>query len=173
MDNSFVPIPGTAGWQLSNPSVADMTALRASLDVFKQTSMADLRSKSLKLTAYLEELLNGLLDKRSRGDGNFKIITPQDPEQRGAQLSVRLAPGLLDSVMETLEHEGVVVDERRPDVIRVAPAALYNSFADVLRFIKVFEAACVKAVDGRASEKGNGSVMAEGGKEDKGWSEIK
>ncbi|GAM87957.1 hypothetical protein ANO11243_059860 [Dothideomycetidae sp. 11243] len=169
MANNFEPIPGAAGWQLSNPSIADLTAVRASLDVFKQTSMAALRQKSLQLTAYLHRLLDVL---RNNDDGAFQVITPSDPARRGAQLSLRLAPGLLEPVMLALEEEGVVVDERRPDVIRVAPAPLYNSFADCLRFARVFDKACREAREARRVAEG-AALMVEGGKDAKGWSEIK
>lgn len=141
MDNHFEPIPGAAGFQVSNSSVADTTALRASLDVFKQTSMQDIREKSIKLTAYLEKLLDGLPSLSGNGSADFKIITPRDSAKRGAQLSLRLSPGLLDGVMGRLEAEGIVVDERKPDVIRVAPAPLYNTFEDVHKFCKAFEKA--------------------------------
>lgn len=147
MANNFDPIPGAAGFQVSNTSVADSTAVKASLDVFKQTSMQALREKSLKLTAYLEQLLDLLATEQTKQFGTplFSIITPRDPEARGAQLSVKLKSGLLDSIMETLEENGVVVDERKPDVVRVAPAPLYNSFEDVRKFIVVFRDACVRA----------------------------
>ncbi|KAF4306766.1 Aminotransferase class V/Cysteine desulfurase [Botryosphaeria dothidea] len=141
MESAFVPMPGAAGFQLSNPSVLDTTALLASLSVFARTSMRDLRAKSLRLTAYLEHLLFGGEEKRP-----YSLITPRSPEERGAQLSVLLEPGLLDAVMRELEEQGVVVDERRPDVVRVAPAPLYNGFGDVWRFVKVFKEACRKAV---------------------------
>ena len=117
--------------------------------------------KSLKLTAYLEKLLDLLAAEQAKQLGNslFSIITPREPEARGAQLSVKLKPGLLDSIMETLEENGVVVDERKPDVVRVAPAPLYNSFEDVRKFIVVFRDACVNAAqasngvaNGKASE---------------------
>lgn len=147
MENVFVPIPGASGFQLSNPSALDMTAVMASLDVFAMTSMEALREKSLRLTAYLEARLLQYPD----GSPPYKIITPPNPSERGAQLSVLLNPGLLDSVMEILEDEGVVVDERRPDVIRVAPAPLYNSFLDVHRFITVFQEACKKVLAGKGS----------------------
>jgi kynureninase len=100
--------------------------------------MSALRERSLRLTNYLEQLLESLL---SRKPGVFNIITPRQPEARGAQLSIRLAPGLLDHVLEHLDDEGVVIDERKPDVIRIAPAPLYNSFVDVWRFCQVFEEA--------------------------------
>lgn len=167
MTNSFEPIDGAGGFQLSNPSVADTTAVRASLDVYKQTSMAALREMSLKLTGALEE---GLL--RSEASDCYTIITPSNPDERGAQLSVQLNPGLLDSVLQKLEEEGVVVDERKPDVIRVAPAPLYNTFEDVEAFLRIFSKACLDAV-AMGGGKGGHSVMAEGGREAKGWSEIK
>ena len=168
MDNVFNPTPGAAGFQLSNPSVADTTALRASLDIFKQTDMSALREKSIKLTKYLEKLLVRVAGEQ---EACFSIITPRNPDERGAQLSVALKPGMLDLVMESLEEAGVVVDERRPDVIRVAPAPLYNTFQDVFLFVKHFHLACAKAVEGKGA-KGQ-SVMGDGGKEDRGWSEIK
>ncbi|KAK4493701.1 hypothetical protein PRZ48_014886 [Zasmidium cellare] len=148
MANNYEPIPGAAGFQVSNTSVADSTAVRASLDVFKQTSMSDIRVKSLKITAYLEQLLDLLLkdQEATLGKKLFHIITPRNPDERGAQLSVMLEHGLLDHIMEILEHNGVVVDERRPDVVRVAPAPLYNSYQDVRNFIQVFKGACEDAV---------------------------
>ncbi|KAF2724543.1 kynureninase [Polychaeton citri CBS 116435] len=173
MTNVFEPIDGAAGFQLSNPSVADLTAVRASLDIFTSTTMDALRAKSLKLTGYLEKLLDILAKKqrKSKGKALFKIITPRNEAERGAQLSVLLKPGLLDNVMHILEEEGVILDERRPDVIRVAPTPLYNTFSDVLKFIQVFEHACEIA-----SSQKNGaadSVMKDGGADVKGWSEIK
>lgn len=174
MTNSFVPIPGAAGFQLSNPSVADTTALRASLDVFKLTSMQALRARSVKLTDYLLDLLDRLAEEQEEEEGGeqcFSVITPREPEQRGAQISVLLKSGLLDVVMASLEAAGVVVDERRPDVIRVAPAPLYNTYKDVYLFVREFRLACQRAVRG---EDGHGeSVMVNGGKEAKGWSEVK
>lgn len=177
MDNRFTPIAGAAGWQLSNPSVADMTAVRASLDVFKRTDMAALRRCSLALTGYLDKLLTTAPEgEKEQLGGVFEIITPRTPSERGAQLSLKLAPGLLDTVMKVLESEGVVVDERRPDVIRVAPAPLYNTYADVLRFVKVFRKACGQAVEAKSAgrkRKGSDSIMVDGGKDAKGWSEVK
>lgn len=141
MENEFVPIPGASGFQLSNPSALDMTSVMASLDVFALTSMDLLRERSLRLTAYLEERLLRYPQK-SRP---YKIITPLNPAERGAQLSVLLDPGLLDYVLEYIEERGVVVDERKPDVIRVAPAPLYNSFWDIHRFVVIFHEACQRA----------------------------
>ncbi|KAF1987262.1 kynureninase [Aulographum hederae CBS 113979] len=174
MTNEFVPIPGAAGWQLSNPSAIDSTAVLASLSVFSETSMDKLRQKSLKLTAYLEHLLT---DEPPQGSGDdlrqlYTIITPRNPEERGAQLSVRLRTGLLDSVLQSLEDGGVVVDERKPDVIRVAPAPLYNTFEDVWRFVSVFQTALREAHPAVGIE-GEGGVMVDGGKDAAGWGEVK
>lgn len=145
MENRFAPIPGAAGFQLSNPSILDITSLNASLEVFKKAGgMEPLRQKSLKLTEYLEVLLTGHPDLKG-----FQIITPKQKEQRGAQLSLKLEEGLLDIVIKELEDRGVVVDERRPDVIRVAPAPLYNSFEDVFKFVKAFEEAMKVGMKGK------------------------
>ncbi|PWY73681.1 kynureninase [Aspergillus heteromorphus CBS 117.55] len=147
MDNHFRPQPGAAGYQLSNPSVLDMNAVAASLELFNRTSMAEIRQKSLKITAYLEHLLLAApFGSASSEKRPFSIITPSNPAERGAQLSLRLKPGLLDNVLETLEGNGVVIDERKPDVIRVAPAPLYNTYTEVWEFCRVFFEACEKAV---------------------------
>lgn len=136
MDNKFVPIPGASGFQLSNPSILDITSLNASLEVFaKAGGMQPIREKSVKITAYLETLIRNMA---AHAANKFEIITPSDKDQRGAQLSLRLQPGLLDAVIKSLEEQGVVVDERRPDVIRVAPAPLYNSFEDCYLFVEAF-----------------------------------
>ena len=138
MENRFVSMPGAAGFQVSNPSVLDITSLNASLEIFKKAGgMGPLREKSLKLTAYLETLLLS----SPFFNASFNIITPRDPEQRGAQLSVKLESGLLEVVVKELEERGVVVDERRPDVIRVAPAPLYNTFKDVYTFRRALDEA--------------------------------
>ncbi|CAI6340239.1 unnamed protein product [Periconia digitata] len=142
MENKFVPIPGASGFQLSNPSALDMTSVQASLDIFAMTDMNALRQRSLRLTAYLEARLL----RYGNGTPPYKIITPVNPRERGAQLSLLLNPGLLDHVLTYIEERGVVVDERKPDVLRVAPAPLYNSFWDIHRFIVVFQEACRRAV---------------------------
>ncbi|KAH7393470.1 kynureninase [Cadophora sp. MPI-SDFR-AT-0126] len=146
MDNKFVPIPGAAGFQLSNPSILDITSLTASLEVFALAGgIGPLRAKSLQLTSHLETLL---LNMPAYTKNQFEIITPKEPEARGAQLSLKLQPGLLDKVMEGLEERGVVVDERRPDVIRVAPAPLYNTFRDCWDFVTAFGEALDDALKG-------------------------
>jgi kynureninase len=159
MENKFVPIPGASGFQLSNPSALDMTAVLASLDVFSLTTIDALRQRSLRLTAYLEVRLLHYED----GEPPYKIITPSNPAERGAQLSILLNPGMLDHVMEFIEERGVVTDERKPDVIRVAPAPLYNSFWDVHRFVVIFQEACKQVVAGTQDGKGeNRSTLVDG-----------
>ncbi|KAF9877945.1 hypothetical protein CkaCkLH20_04521 [Colletotrichum karsti] len=141
--DGFRPAPGAAGFQLSNPSVLDITSLCASLEVFELAGgVAPLREKSLRLTAYLEDLLDGA-DEDVRG--LFRIITPRAPEERGAQLSLMLADGLLEGVMGYFEEVGVVIDERKPNVVRVAPAPLYNTFADCFDFVEHLTAALRRA----------------------------
>ncbi|KAL9052614.1 MAG: hypothetical protein Q9162_005304 [Coniocarpon cinnabarinum] len=155
MDNVFDAMPGAAGFQLSNPSVLDISALLASLSTFGKTTVAELRAKSIRLTGYLEQLLFENTSKNQITDGSaghsvqhaklYRLITPDDPAQRGAQLSLQLGTGMLNNVMEALGREHVVVDERKPDVIRVAPAPLYNTFQDCERFARVFVKACHEA----------------------------
>ncbi|XHG01069.1 Kynureninase 2, variant 2 [Aspergillus wentii] len=138
MDNKFKPIPGAGGFQLSNPSAIDLTSLCAALSVFDETSMTDIRKKSVKLTAYLEHLL---LKDTTDETRQFDIITPSNPEARGAQLSLLLKPGLLQQVSQRLQEFGIVCDKREPGVVRVAPAPLYNTFTEVWTFVEQLKAA--------------------------------
>ncbi|KAJ9158423.1 Kynureninase [Coniochaeta hoffmannii] len=148
MANKFHPVGGAAGFQMSNPSILDITSLSASLEVFRLAGgVSELRKKSLRLTAFLENLFNEMPPEDRK---LFRIITPSDPDQRGAQLSVMLSNGLLHTVMEELEARGVIVDERKPDVIRVAPAPLYNTFEDCVGFIDAFSAALAVCRQGRS-----------------------
>ncbi|KAJ9264539.1 hypothetical protein DTO195F2_2356 [Paecilomyces variotii] len=138
MDNKFRPIPGAGGFQISNPSAIDLASLCAALSVFSETSMVEIRKKSVLITAYLEHLL---LDGTTDETRQFRIITPADPMARGAQLSLLLKPGLLPKVSQALQDAGIICDKREPDVIRVAPAPLYNSFTEVWSFCQVFKQA--------------------------------
>lgn len=137
MDNMFVPTAGAGGFQLSNPSAIDLASLSAALSVFSKTSMRELRSKALVLTAYAEHLLDQILAESSDEIPLFRIITPRDPAQRGTQLSVLLRDGLLEGVSAALEENGVMCDKRKPGVIRVAPVPLYSRFEDVWKFMQV------------------------------------
>ena len=167
-----MPIPGAAGFQLSNPSALDLTAVIASLEIFALTSMGELREKSVALTNYLEDLLLHSSFAEKREDGlPYRIITPSNTAERGAQLSLLLKPGLLEGVMQILEEAGVVVDVRRPDVIRVAPAPLYNTFSEVWDFVHIFTDACLKSQSGQI--KGDQEVMALQGRDAQGWGQIK
>ncbi|MFL6373648.1 MAG: kynureninase, partial [Pyrinomonadaceae bacterium] len=127
MGPEFKPLPGAEGWQISNPPILQMAALRASLEIFDEAGIGALREKSIRLTAYLESLVDEIRDKR------ISIITPSDPEQRGCQLSIRISEGGKELHQKLLEG-GVYCDWREPSVIRVAPAPLYNSFSNVARF---------------------------------------
>ena len=129
MPDNFVPITTAEGWQLSNPPILSLAAIRASLSIFDEVGMEKLVSKSQKLTDYLVFLLNSIETDR------IEIITPKE---RGCQLSIRVKNGdkkLFDSI--TLK--GVIADWREPDVIRVAPIPLYNSFQDVFKFYTILE----------------------------------
>ncbi|KEF52652.1 kynureninase [Exophiala aquamarina CBS 119918] len=143
MDNNFRPIPGAGGFQISNPSAIDLASLCASLSVFNETSIEQLREKSLKLTAYLQYLLlkDDSTPPSDDAERPFRIITPLDPARRGAQLSVLLQPGRLEKVSDALQAAGIVADQRKPDVIRVAPVPLYNTFYDVWQFVQVLKKA--------------------------------
>ena len=127
MRHDFDPLPGAEGWQLSNPPILSMAAIRASLDVFDEAGFLNLRKKSVKLTGYLEFLVDAI------GDDRIRIITPRNPEERGCQLSIQVRSA--NKLLHTrLTEAGVISDWREPDVVRVAPAPLYNSFEDVYHF---------------------------------------
>ncbi|EDQ88034.1 uncharacterized protein MONBRDRAFT_26773 [Monosiga brevicollis MX1] len=133
MDHDASFMPGVRGLQLSNPGVLQTVALLGSLEIYEQTDMASLRAKSLKLTAYLEQLMQALVNEEGHAP-RFEIITPTDPERRGCQLSILFKVDI-DAAFEALEKRGVVCDVRRPDVMRIAPVPLYNTFTDVYRFV--------------------------------------
>jgi kynureninase len=124
MRPDFDPITGAEGWQLSNPPILQLAALRASMEIFDEATMPAVRRKSEHLTGYLEFLLDRL------PAGFCEIITPREPHRRGSQLSLRVnkdAKGLVAK----LAAERVICDFREPDIVRMAPAPLYNTFADV------------------------------------------
>ncbi|CCE79616.1 Piso0_001693 [Millerozyma farinosa CBS 7064] len=137
----FDPIKSALSYRQSNPSVLDVVALRASLEIFKEAGgINKLRLKSIELTNYLEELLVKSKYYLRQDDSNdklgFKILTPPRQEERGSQLSLCFTSnnensGVMDKVKDSLGSYGVICDERKPDVIRIAPTALYNTFEEV------------------------------------------
>jgi len=127
MRKDFDAIPGAEGWQLSNPPILSMAAIRASLAVFADAGFDNLREKSKKLTGYLEYLIDEMDNEA------ITVITPRNPEERGCQLSIQVKNA--DKSLHTkLTKAGVISDWREPDVIRIAPTPLYNSFEDVYLF---------------------------------------
>lgn len=157
MPPKFSAIPGAQGFQQSNPSVLAAVSLLGALEIFQDAGgMLPLRKRSLHLTGYLEELLQqskwwvsledaakvavGADEGKSAGVFGFTIITPAAPASRGTQLSLAFLPlggGLMPKVMDGLAQRGVIGDSRKPDVIRLAPCALYNTFDDVERSVTV------------------------------------
>lgn len=129
MRQEFDPIPGAEGWQLSNPPILSMAAIRASLDIFKEAGFENIRAKAKKLTGFLAFLL-----KEIPGD-EIRIITPENPEERGCQLSVELKSAG-KTFFKDLTASGVIADWREPNVIRLAPIPLYNSFEDVFHLVE-------------------------------------
>ncbi len=134
MGPDFRPMPGADGWQLSNPSIMSMAPLRASLEVFASAGMQQLRKKSESLTGYLEFLL----DRHASMD--FTVLTPREPDRRGAQLSIRIRHRGR-SICDRLIELGAICDWREPDILRIAPVPLYNTYSDVHRFVERFIAA--------------------------------
>ena len=130
MGPDFKPLAGAEGWQISNPPILQLAALKASLEIFDEFGIRALRQKSVTLTGYLEYLINGI------GDDRISIITPADAEARGCQLSIRVKNAKKD-LFEAITAKGVFADWREPDVIRVAPVPLYNSYNDVWKFYEI------------------------------------
>ena len=125
------PAAGADAWQLSNPPILSMAPLRASLELFREAGMTRLRSKSMQMTAYLLKGINSQLGDR------LEIISPAEPQRRGCQLSIRVRAGHEKGrqLFRYLEQNGVLTDWREPDVIRVAPAPLYNRFEDCFQLL--------------------------------------
>lgn len=141
MKKGFKPMPGVDGWQLSNFPVLSGAAQLASLEIFQQAGIKNLRKKSIQLTGYLEFLLREIDPKQK----HFLIITPSDSKDRGCQLSIQikqnnsLKNSLGRKVFKKIMEEGVLADWREPNVIRVAPVPLYNTYAEVFRFSQIFK----------------------------------
>jgi len=134
LEPEFIPVPSADGWQISNPPIFSMAPLRASLETFDEAgAMEPLRAKSARLTSYLEFLLNQNASKR------FTVITPKSPDNRGCQLSI-LAHEHSKELHNELIAGGVKCDFREPNVIRIAPTPLYNTFHEVWRFAQILAA---------------------------------
>ena len=132
MRHEFDVLPGAEGWQLSNPAILSMAAIKASLDLFEEAGFENIITKSKSLTGFLEYLIDGLNNPK------INIITPKNPKERGCQLSIQVKDAN-KKLHSLLTQNGVISDWREPDVIRVAPAPLYNSYQDVYEFIQRFK----------------------------------
>lgn len=130
MEKGFKPIQSADGWQLSNSSILNMAAHYASLQLFNEVGMETLREKSLLLTAFLEKLMLSF--------DFIKLITPDDPQQRGCQLSLYFEENGKE-IFKYIQEQGVIADWREPNVIRIAPTPMYNSFQDVYNFYKIIK----------------------------------
>ena len=132
LEPEFIPVPSADGWQISNPPIFSMAPLRASLAIFDEAGgMEPLRAKSIKLTGYLQFLLES-----NHGDKRFTVITPGEMDARGCQLSI-LVHEHPKELFRKLQAAGVKCDFREPNVVRVAPTPLYNTFREVWRFAKI------------------------------------
>jgi kynureninase len=131
LEPQFKPVASADGWQVSNPPLLSLAALKASLEIFDEIGMAALREKSVRLTGYLLHRLDGV-------GGQFEVITPREPERRGCQVSLRIRERARE-VFQRLLDAGVVGDFREPDVIRLAPAPLYNTFHEVWRLGQIMK----------------------------------
>ena len=132
MEKGFIPQQGAGGWNVSTAQVFNMVSLKAAMEIMDEAGIENLREKSIRLTGYLEFLLYQLTNF------DFEIITPADPAQRGAQLSL-FFPDRAKELHQQMIEQGIVVDYREPGVVRVAPAPLYNSFEDVYRFYEIIK----------------------------------
>jgi kynureninase len=134
MKHEWEGIRGAQAWQVSNPAVLPTVCLWASLSIFEDAGgMSAIRAKSLLLTGYLEYLIDSEIPK-----DQAEVITPRDPERRGCQLSLLTAMPV-KPVHQQLEAAGVIVDVREPNVIRLAPCPLYNTFTEVHRFVTILK----------------------------------
>ena len=134
LNEHFVPQAGADGWQVSNPPILSLAPLQASLALFDEAGMPALRQKSLALTGFLERLIDECVP------GRVEVISPRDPAARGCQLSLRVKGGGKE-LFERIQAAGVLCDYRNPDVIRVAPVPLYNTFHEVWRFARILRQA--------------------------------
>jgi kynureninase len=137
MEPEFKPIAGAQGWQISNPPILSTAPLLASLDIFQRAGIGRLREKSIALTGFLHRLLDAL------PPGLVEVITPSETQARGCQLSLRIArsPASARRCHDLLTAAGVIGDWREPDVLRLAPIPLYNSYSDLFAAVDVLSQA--------------------------------
>jgi kynureninase len=137
MAPAFRPAAGAAGWAVSNPPIFSAAPLIASLEMFRAADIGELRVKSVRLTAYADRML------RERTGKDIQIITPESPAERGCQLSLRVSGGARRGrrIFDALADHGIVCDWREPDIIRIAPAPLYNRFIDIFELVEDLAAA--------------------------------
>ncbi|MDT8436565.1 MAG: kynureninase [Gemmatimonadota bacterium] len=129
LEPEFRPRPDAGGWQVGTPPILGLAPLGPALDAFAAAGLPALRDKSLRLTAWLEWLLS------VRCPEGLEIVTPADPERRGAQLSLRVR-GDGRALQDRLQVVGVIADFREPDILRLAPAPLFNGFHDAWRAVE-------------------------------------
>ncbi|HXA01920.1 MAG TPA: kynureninase [Cytophagaceae bacterium] len=148
MKKGFRPTPSAEGWQVSNAPVLSMAAHKASLDIFDEAGIKQIIHKSQKLTGYMEYLIGieckvPSAEERKNNPElyNIKIITPKEIDQRGCQLSILVRKNSKE-LFENLKREGFIVDWRSPNVIRVAPVPLYNTFEEVYKFSNLLAKTC-------------------------------
>ena len=139
MEPGFKPMQGAEGWQLSNAPILGMAAHLASVEIFDEAGMDRIGAKRDLMTAFLEFVINEI-SKRNKDRVSFELITPRDKTKRGAQLSI-MAKGQGKALFDALSDLGVVADWREPNVIRIAPAPLYNSYEDCFWFGQLLEQA--------------------------------
>ncbi|MEH0158701.1 kynureninase [Limibacter armeniacum] len=148
MEKGFKPVYGAEGWQLSNYPILLMAAHWASLQIFDKAGIDNLRAKSIEMTNYLEFLVNKI---NTEVKTDISIITPTDVNQRGCQLSLVFGQHGR-KVFEMISEAGVICDWREPDVIRIAPVPLYNTFSEVLEFSEILKASLLKLEEALSAE---------------------
>lgn len=140
MEDTFDPENGAEGWQISNAAVLSLAPFLASVEIFEEVGMEQIFRKRDTITAYLHYILEEI---NKEVKGNFEILTPQNPSERACQLSVFLH-GEGRSLFDYLMENGVIVDWREPNVIRLAPVPLYTSFEDIYHFGQILKAGILK-----------------------------
>jgi kynureninase len=136
MGPGFVPVRSADAWQLSNPPIFALAPVKASYELFREAGLERLREKSVALTGYLESLIDGVLDAHP---GAVELITPREAARRGAQLSLLVKQDNPRGFHEHLQRAGVICDFREPNVVRIAPTPMYNTFHDCWSFANILE----------------------------------